>query len=215
MARETRNGKTLESRVWALIEDAANAANAAPAVVVQGSWSNADASAGTHSGGGAFDLRSRDYSTEQALALVDALRRRNVCAWWRTPQYGWPSSAGGPHIHGIVRDEPGLSPSAADQVNDYDRGRNGLASDAPDPFPRPPQAPFPLAEDPDMAPLIIVRDTTTGAYWTGDFITRRHIESMAELEALGVYAQTAGVRTVNMDYGADPTFLGEIRTDER
>jgi hypothetical protein len=122
-----------------LIEDAGKAAEVATHVV-QGSWSSSvGASAGTHSGGGAFDLRSRDYTRGQALRLVDELRRRNVCAWWRTAEFGW---AGDPHIHGIVRDEPGLSPAAAQQVRDYDRGRNGLASHAPDPFPRPPQSPF-------------------------------------------------------------------------
>jgi hypothetical protein len=128
--------------VAALIADAA-AAVGVPYTVVQGSWSDSvGASAGTHAGGGAFDLRSRDYTRAQALALVVELRKRNVCAWWRTPEFGWPATAGGPHIHGIVRDEPGLAPAAQRQVSDYDRGLNGLASQARDPFPRPPQAPF-------------------------------------------------------------------------
>jgi hypothetical protein len=142
VTRQTRGGQTLDSRVWALIEDAAHAVGVGY-VVVQGSWSSSvGASAGTHAGGGAFDLRSRDYTRAQALAMVAELRKRNVCAWWRTPEFGWPATAGGPHIHGIVRDEPGLSPAAARQVADYDRGLNGLASHGRDPFPRPPQHPY-------------------------------------------------------------------------
>ena len=152
MARETRAGHTLDSRVWALLADAGRAAGA-PITVVQGSWSGSvAASAGTHAGGGAFDLRTRDLTRAQVLALVAELRKRNVCAWWRTPEFGWPASAGGPHLHGIVRDEPGLSPGAARQVQQYDAGLNGLASHGRDPFPRPPQAPYRPGQPPAQPP---------------------------------------------------------------
>jgi hypothetical protein len=110
---------------------------------MQGSYSHGvSASAGTHDGGGAVDLSIAGMSEAAALRLVDQLRRRNGCAWLRTPKYGWPASAGGPHIHCIVRDEPGLSSGARQQVHDYDNHRNGLASGARDPHPRPTQHPF-------------------------------------------------------------------------
>lgn len=73
----------------------------------------------------------------------------------------------------------------------------------------------PPEDDPDMpAPVLIVRDTTTGAMWAGDFIGRRHIRNGAELSALDLYARTAGLQVVVLDYGADPTFLGAVQADQ-
>jgi hypothetical protein len=143
MAKVTRNGKTLTTRVWGLLDDARSHAELPPgtAYVMQGSWSGATASAGTHTGGGAFDLSVRGLTEKQQLRLIWHLRRRNVCAWIRSPKYGWPSRLGGPHIHGIVRDEPGLSSSARAQVVKYDRKQNGLAQNNPDPHKRPKQYP--------------------------------------------------------------------------
>ena len=143
MPRVTVDGKVLEQRVWWLLDDARAAAGLPPgsARVIQGSWSGVAASAGTHMGGGAVDLSIAGLSPAQQLALVAELRKRNVCAWIRHPDYGWPASAGGPHVHGIVRDEWGLSGAAAQQVRDYDNGLNGLASRRRDPHPRPIQRP--------------------------------------------------------------------------
>lgn len=144
MARVTVNGQQLSQRVAGLLDDARAGAGLQPsdARVVQGSWSTAvSASAGTHSGGGAVDLSVSGLTLTQQLVLVDQLRRRNGCAWLRTPTYGWPASAGGPHIHCIVRDEPDLAPAARAQVAAYDKGLNGLASKRRDPFTRPTQRP--------------------------------------------------------------------------
>lgn len=153
-SRQTRGGWTLSVRVWALIEDARRAAgvNHGRARVVQGSWHEGDLSAGTHSGGGAFDLSATALNKAESLVLVDELRRRNVCAWLRSPDFGWTSS--GPHIHGIVRDEPGLSQDARAQVKAYDRGLNGLAGRRRDPHARPAQAaPYWLFGEPAPYPL--------------------------------------------------------------
>lgn len=147
MTRETRPGPagpvTLSSRVWALLEDAYAAAGLDPStylVVTQGSWSDGSLSGSTHSGGGAFDLRTwnlpervrRDLCRE----LVVPLRERcGLAVWFRDETHGGFA----PHIHGIVRDEPELGSGAAWQVSDADAGRNGLSGSAngPDYHPRP------------------------------------------------------------------------------
>jgi hypothetical protein len=142
-ARVTRGGQVLTARVWSLIADAGREAGVSP-VVVQGGYKGgggANASAGTHDAGDVFDLRVRDLPNSQRVALAVALRRRNVCAWVRSPEYGWTKTA--PHLHGVVRDShDALSPGARAQVAQYDRGLNGLASRGPDPHPRPSQAPY-------------------------------------------------------------------------
>jgi len=143
-ARVTRNGRTLSRRDWALLEDAGRAAGV-PVRVVQGSWSRGSLSAGTHSGGGAFDLSVRGMTEAQALRLVHELRKRNVAAWLRSRRFGWYR---GDHIHGIVKDSPGLSYGARRQVINYNQGLNGLANKRRDPHPRPKQTPFAGAPTP-------------------------------------------------------------------
>lgn len=102
----------------------------------QGSWSGADASAGTHSGGGAIDVTGLDAA--QCDELVATMRRVGWAAWHRTPeQSDWVR-----HVHGIAVQPGGewdrgcLSGAAHEQVVDYYDGRNGLASGAPDDGPR-------------------------------------------------------------------------------
>lgn len=146
-ARVTRDGITLSARVWGLIEEARRRAHVSEADsrVVQGSWHAGTQSGGTHSGGGAADLSATRMGESTALALVHELRI--LCggpANLRTPRYGWPANLSGPHVHMIVRDEPGLARAAAAQVAAYDRGRNGLASGARDPFARPAWQPWRL-----------------------------------------------------------------------
>ena len=143
MARLTVDGNTLRLRVWGLLDDARRAADLSPgaARVLQGSYNagRVAASAGTHDGGGAFDLSVAGLTDAQQDRLIWHLRRRNVCAWIRSPRYGWTST--GAHIHGIVRDEPKLSAGAKAQVAAYDRGENGLANRGQDPHKRPTQYP--------------------------------------------------------------------------
>lgn len=150
--KETRGGATLWTRDWALVDDVARATGV-PQRVVQGGWNRGGvaASAGVHDGGGAVDISTRDMTRSQALAVVDAYRRRNAAAWIRWPEFGWPTSAGGPHIHLVVIDSPDQSPAAAAQVAAYLSGRNGLANHAVDPHPRPPRHPY-QPEEPDMTP---------------------------------------------------------------
>lgn len=95
----------------------------------QGSYSGGvGASAGTHDGGGAIDIAAEDMSAAQRVEVETAMRRVGFAAWIRSPdQGGWPW-----HLHGIAVACPDLSRPAADQVNDYCAGRNGLANNGPD-----------------------------------------------------------------------------------
>lgn len=143
--RIPRNGQRLTRRVNALIDVAADAAGLNPAdvVCVQGSWSDGSKSAGTHSGGGAFDLRVWNLPSSKIDDLVYQLRKRcGGPVWLRDQAHGGFD----PHIHGIVRDEAGLSAAARQQVQDYDRGLNGLASKGRDYHPRPAWARFPTTQ---------------------------------------------------------------------
>lgn len=157
--RVTKNGITLSKRVWALLEDAYIAAGIplSKMKVMQGSWSKGSKSAGTHAKGGAFDLSVAKLTRAESLALVHELRKRNARTWLRTPEFGWPTSAGGPHIHGIVADEPDLSWAAMQQVIAYRLGRNGLALRKADQHPRPKALPFMLPED------VVLKDLRWGA----------------------------------------------------
>jgi hypothetical protein len=78
------------------------------------------ASAGTHDGGGVVDLAPFDFDNKIRVA-----RKRGGFFWHRLPIPGvW-----GEHIHGGIRNQGKLSPSAAAQQNDYDGKppRDGLA----------------------------------------------------------------------------------------
>jgi hypothetical protein len=98
----------------------------------QGSYSTSDpTSAGTHDGGGAVDVTATGLTTAQRWETVRALRTVGFVAWLRTPSQGaWPY-----HIHAVAVCDPDLSKPAADQVNDYYFGRNGLADNAADDTP--------------------------------------------------------------------------------
>jgi len=137
--RITRNGHKLSRRAWDIIAAAKKSAKipADKAYVLQGSWKNGSLSAGTHTGGGAADLSVRGLTEAQAIRLVVELRKWYGVAYLRSPKYGWPARLGGSHIHVIFADEPGLSYGAKRQVINYNNGRNALASNLKDPFPRP------------------------------------------------------------------------------
>ena len=147
----TIDGEVIARRVWASVLDAASTAGIPYSLIelVQGSYSGSSVSASgsTHDGGGAYDLRLRGISGEEAVKGVIALRQNGSCAWPRIPAYGWDE---GRHIHGLDRFEPDLSASAQWQVGEYDAHRNALSgsSSAHDPIPHPQQTKY---EEADMA----------------------------------------------------------------
>jgi hypothetical protein len=103
-----------------------------PLHIMQGSWSNAAASAGTHSGGGAIDVSIEDDNGNllpevQQVAIVRAMRQAGWRQWRRTPAEGFVY-----HAHGILAGDPLVSPSAADQLTQWNAGLNGLANRGPD-----------------------------------------------------------------------------------
>lgn len=160
----TRGGETLSARMWAALEDAYRAADLDPAVylvVTHGSWDHYSGSGSTHDGGGAADLRTWNLpaSARENLCgrLVTELRRRcGLAVWYRDSTHGGMD----PHIHVLLRDEPGLASGATWQVGEADAGRNGLSSGGPDYHPRPTWVPFvypPITQKGDADVALIVR----------------------------------------------------------
>lgn len=131
MARVIWRGVTLDADTAAMLAEAERLAGFV-FVLTQGSYSNSvGASAGTHDGGGAFDIRARDLTSRHIAAVVEACRAVGAATWHRLESEGpWPE-----HIHGVRADAPDLAPSAARQVEAYRRGLSGLASGAKDRHP--------------------------------------------------------------------------------
>lgn len=99
--------------------------------ITQGSYNagRVSASAGTHDGGGVFDLAPFDWEHK-----VPALRNHGAFAWHRLPSQGpWPQ-----HIHCGVLGDASMADSAKRQETAYRNGRNGLANNGPDDGPRVP-----------------------------------------------------------------------------
>jgi peptidoglycan hydrolase-like protein with peptidoglycan-binding domain len=88
----------------------------------QGSFSHGvSASAGTHDGGGALDIRINKFSAATADKVVKALRMAGFAAWRRGVNDSFP-----PHIHAIAIGDRTSSPIAKSQVAEYFRGGDGL-----------------------------------------------------------------------------------------
>lgn len=116
------------ARGWLAGHGGCPAARATPAWITQGSYSaNVEASAGTHDGGGTFDMSVAGLTGPQKQALVRALREAGFAAWLR----GAPSFV--PHIHAVAIGDPDLPRAARAQVADYFAGKDGLAGRRRDP----------------------------------------------------------------------------------
>jgi hypothetical protein len=123
--RMTWRGCNLNKRTVSMLQAAEKLAKR-DLVITQGSYNKGGvaASAGTHDGGGAADIRAVGLTTAQRKAVVLALRQVGFAAWLRTPSQGdWPY-----HIHAIAVGDKDLSRGAANQVLEYRRLRNGLAN---------------------------------------------------------------------------------------
>lgn len=121
-------------------------------VTVQGSWSDADASANTHGLAGCRDLRTWNLTTDQRNRTIRAARDPELvghaAAFYRTLAQGFD-----PHIHWILMGDSPLTSSAAQQIVLWKQGYNALANMGRDDFPyRPPTfTPYQYIED-DMTP---------------------------------------------------------------
>jgi hypothetical protein len=112
--------------------------------LTQGSYNpgGVGASAGTHDGGGVVDVTVTGLTTTQRWRLVKALRTVGFAAWLRTPAQGFSY-----HVHAVAVGDPDIwqrdgGHVARDQVCDYYRGLNGLASHAADNTPSAYRVPF-------------------------------------------------------------------------
>lgn len=115
--------------------------------MVQGGYNKGGvaASAGTHDGGGAFDLTAWNWANR-----VRALRILGCAAFHRP--YNWDNRRGGAHIHTVVVGDGTASAGAKQQVSAYLAGRNGLANNAKDADKRPAVLPILFHLDGDLSP---------------------------------------------------------------
>lgn len=103
--------------------------------IVQGAYragAGAAASAGTHDGGGVFDLRTWNLSDEQRRKFQWASRQLGGTCWYRTPSQGFDY-----HMHDGVLGHKTASSGLKSQFAMYLQGYNGLRSWAADDFKRP------------------------------------------------------------------------------
>ena len=130
MARITFEGFDIDARSRDMLITAREIC-AAPLVITQGGYNKGGvaASAGTHDGGGALDIRATNLTTVQRLEAVKCLRMVGFAAWLRLPAEGnWPY-----HIHCIAMGCPDASAGAKQQMTSFRNHRNGLASNRSDP----------------------------------------------------------------------------------
>ncbi|WP_405056957.1 peptidoglycan-binding protein [Kribbella sp. NBC_01505] len=102
----------------------------APLVITQGGYNKGgvEASAGTHDGGGALDIRITNLTKAQIAEAVRRLRQVGFAAWHRTPAQGnWVG-----HIHCIAVGCKSLSAGARAQAVAYKNGKNGLKNNRKD-----------------------------------------------------------------------------------
>lgn len=133
MTRVTFEGFAMDARTRDMLLEARRLC-VAPLFITQGSYNKGGvaASAGTHDGGGVIDVRATNLNSAQRKEAVLDLRRVGFAAWLRTPaQSNWPY-----HIHAVAVGCPDLSRGAQYQVDEYRRGKNGLASRGADDGPR-------------------------------------------------------------------------------
>lgn len=119
------DGFRMDARTRDMIVEARRICKA-PLVITQGGFNKGGvtASAGTHDGGGALDIRARDLSDDERDEAVLRLRQVGFFASLRLASEGpWPV-----HIHCIAVGCDSLSYGAARQVADYKIGKNGLAN---------------------------------------------------------------------------------------
>lgn len=140
MARVNWRGVTVDDRTRDMLDEVARLTPDLPTLrPSQGSYNTSvGASAGTHAGGGAVDIRCSNLTRAQALETVRVMRTVGFAAFLRLPSEGpWPE-----HIHAIAVGCQDLSAAARRQIDGRNangdpiglrNGRNGLANNGPDP----------------------------------------------------------------------------------
>jgi hypothetical protein len=144
-ARSVFHGKPLDNATIAALK-LAEAELGYELTIFQG-IGGAPASGGTHLEGRAVDLKP--FDRERKLRV---LKDVGFAAWHRPQLWRNGVKIWGAHIHAVLIFESrtntrGLAPAGFRQIASYDRGRDGLKADGPDPTYRPdPKAVFTRAE---------------------------------------------------------------------
>lgn len=117
-------------------------------VTVQGSWSDATASANTHRLAGCRDVRVWNLTADECNHMIRVARDPDIvghaAAFIRTAAQGFD-----PHSHWILMGDLPMDALAAQQIQMWMAGLNGLASGAKDDFPWRPDTftPYQYIED--------------------------------------------------------------------
>jgi GH24 family phage-related lysozyme (muramidase)/peptidoglycan hydrolase-like protein with peptidoglycan-binding domain len=129
--RTTWRGQKFNQRTKAMLVEAERRADTKLAFY-QGSWSDAPASAGTHRGGAAADIKTAGMSKQKVEQVVRELRTVGFAAWFRPA--GKVSKVA--HIHAIALADSSMHIAAAKQAGDYYEGGDGLRGPGRDPGPQ-------------------------------------------------------------------------------
>lgn len=121
MPKVKLGGGWVTDRTTARALHAAEHLYGAKITVVQGSYHNGSASAGTHLGGGVLDLSVRGLSRSNINRLVRSCRRVGLWGWYRDAASGFS-----PHIHVVRVGCTDLNPIARQQIVAARKGYNGL-----------------------------------------------------------------------------------------
>lgn len=89
-------------------------------------------SAGTHDGGGAWDLVLTKPTSQNWAKLQKAARMCMGAAWWRKPLYRNGKMVWNHHVHVEIIGDKEMSLAGRKQVQDYYAGLDGLASHSRD-----------------------------------------------------------------------------------
>jgi hypothetical protein len=129
--------------------------------------SSVAASASTHNGLGAFDIRTRYNTKPQVWELAAMLNRSGIVAFPRGYNLGsWDPFRNVKHIHAVSRESyNSLHPSAKSQYQEFDRGGDGLVGSAKYTGPK---VPFGRWRDSPYNPANITEDTATYYVKVGD-----------------------------------------------
>lgn len=90
-------------------------------VIVQGAFSDAEASAGTHTKAGCFDYRRWNLTSDEARTVVHRGRDLGGATWERTVAQGFD-----PHFHDICIGDSPMDDLALAQIDMYREGFDGL-----------------------------------------------------------------------------------------
>lgn len=139
-ARRTFRGVTLENRTISALKWAEERyldgapRKRQPWRLGQGSFSQGSLSAGTHAGGGTFDVMFAGLNAKQRKATVKWLKKAGFAVWARE---GAVWGTNNDHAHAVLMGHRTLSKEAKEQADSYRAHRDGLAGNNYDPTWRP------------------------------------------------------------------------------